>query len=146
MDIGELRRQHQELGEIATQLSRAVANNAVPQSVGALRWQLARLLMGHLALEDRIFYPAVQRMADEHVRATAQRLQTEIAPLAGAFSAYMADWNEDRIHREWAGFCAETRDILDSLGSRIDKEERILYPLVNDSRKAVSPISRAGAV
>ncbi|WP_242126033.1 hemerythrin domain-containing protein [Sphingobium sp. Sx8-8] len=142
MDIGELQRQHRELSVTASQLARAIADDAVRQSVGALRWQLARQLMTHLALEDRIFYPGVQRAGDDHARRTASRLQTEMGPLAEAFSAYMARWSDDRVSREWAGFCAETRELLDVLASRIEKEDRILYPLVDSNRASAARISR----
>lgn len=142
MDVGELRKQHRQLGEIAAQLSRVVADDRALQSVGALRWQLARQLMAHLALEDRIFYPAVQRLPDEPARAMARRLQTETGRFAEIFAAYMTRWNDDRISREWAGFCSETREMLSAFGSRIDKEERLLFPLLEGRPGAASRIRR----
>lgn len=144
MDLTELCRQHEELHVLAGQLSRAVANDRVPQALGALRWQFARLLMAHLALEDRIFYPGIQRMPDEQLRTAAQRLQIEMGPLAGAFSAYMSRWSDDRIAREWAGFCQDTREIVKSLMTRIDREERTLIPLLNKNLDSPVPVRRAG--
>lgn len=144
MDLTELCRQHEELHVLAGQLSRAVADDRVPQSIGALRWQFARLLMAHLALEDRIFYPGVQRMADEQLRTTAQRLQIEMGPLAEAFSAYLSRWSDHRIAGEWAGFCQETREIVKSLVTRIDREERTLIPLLNKNLDSPVSVRRAG--
>jgi hemerythrin-like domain-containing protein len=97
---------------------------------------MARQLIGHLALEDKIFYPAVQRLADKHIRDTALRLEEEMGPLANAFSDYMARWTDERIAREWLSFCRETREILKALARRIDKEERLLYPLVERASRA----------
>lgn len=143
MDLTELCTQHEELHLVAGQLSRAVADKHAPQSVGALRWQFARLLMAHLALEDRIFYPGVQRMADEQLRTTAQRLQVEMGPLADDFSAYMKRWSDDRVTREWADFCRETREILSMLITRIDREERTLLPLLNRNLGTAATVRRA---
>lgn len=133
MDVNELRRQHQELTVIAGQLLQAVADEATPQSVGALRWRLARALMSHLALEDRIFYPAMLRISDDRARATAMQLQAELGMLAHSFSAYMHRWNDDQVVRNWAEFCTETRAMLGALKSRMEQEERQLYPLAEDA-------------
>ena len=101
--------------------------------MSALRWQLARKLMAHLALEDRILYPALQRQGDDRIRATAARIQAEIGALADSFARYMAAWTDERITRDWRGFCADSGRVLDALSRRIDREERILYPLARSA-------------
>lgn len=144
MDVNDLRSQHQALGVTARHLIRAVENDSVQQSVGTLRWQLARQLMSHLALEDRIFYPAMQRLTEERARSTALRLQAEIGTLAQDFSAYMYRWSDDRVAREWPLFCAETREILAALAARMEQEERLLYPLAERADVDPLPMSKAG--
>lgn len=143
MDVNELRRQHQELAVIVDQLLEAVRDKGTQQSVGAVRWHLARQLMSHLALEDRIFYPAMQRMADEGARATAARLQAEMGTLGQSFSAYMHRWNDDQVAREWAKFCADTREIIGALKRRMEQEERLLYPLVEAAERPAAAMSKA---
>lgn len=142
MDVGELRRQHQDLCAILLRLSEAVTNRHTIQSVGTLRWQLARQLMAHLALEDRIFYPSVKRMPDEEIRAAALRLQAEVGTLSGDFSAYMARWSDDRVVREWPAFCTETREIITAITTRVQREEQVLYPLAERHAKG-TPLSKA---
>lgn len=144
MDIAELRRQHEEIGLTARNLAQATADDSLSQGVGAIRWQLARLLLAHLALEDRILYPALQRATDSRTRTTAASLHDETGALAERFSRYMAEWSDDRVAREWAAFCAETRDILTLLGDRIDRENRILYPLAQAMQRGASPVARTG--
>lgn len=144
MDLTELRRQHDEISVTANQLAQATANPAHPGQVGAIRWQLARQLMAHLALEDRILYPALQKLPHGDVRETAARLQKETGALADAFCTYMAAWSDDRVARDWSGFCAETRRILTALNDRIDRESRRLYPLADAARASAVPIRRAG--
>jgi iron-sulfur cluster repair protein YtfE (RIC family) len=144
MDLTELRRQHDDISLTAKQLTQATANVAHPAQVGAIRWQLARQLMAHLALEDRILYPALQKSGDTQVRDTAARLQTETGALADAFATYMSAWSDDRVARDWSGFCSETARILTALTDRIDRENKRLYPLADGARSTGEPIRRVG--
>jgi hemerythrin-like domain-containing protein len=129
MDVAELKRQHDEIAKVAAKLDQAVAIHSLPQAVGGLRWQLARLLMAHLALEDHILYPTMQRATDPETRATVARFSTEMGGLAERFSAYMRDWSDDRVVSQWNDFCGETRAILTALRARVDQENGVLYPL-----------------
>ena len=144
MDMVALRAQHEQISLTARQLAQATSNSSIPQSVAALRWPLARQLIAHLALEDRILYPAMQQSPDLTARKTAAQLQSETGALADRFTRYMADWSDDRIAREWPAFCAETRLILAALAERVDRENRTLYPLADQQRRSHAPIARAG--
>ncbi len=129
MDVSELKHQHDAIARVAAKLEQAVSAESLPQAVGALRWQLARLLMAHLALEDRILYPAMQRATDPETRATVARFSTEMGGLADSFPAYMRDWSDDRIASQWQDFCSATRSILAALRARVEQENSVLYPL-----------------
>ena len=72
--LQNLQKQHDEIEAMAARFRQAIADDNVPQRLGTLRWQFARLLMAHLALEDRIFYPNMQRQRHEKLRSTAARL------------------------------------------------------------------------
>jgi hemerythrin-like domain-containing protein len=129
MDVSELKRQHDEIGRVARTLATAVANLAQHQPIAALRWELARLLMTHLAMEDRLFYPAMQRSPDAEARATATAFQTEMGGLSDAFGTYMRCWTDDRVAAEWPTFCTDTQNLLFALAQRIERENSQLYPL-----------------
>lgn len=144
MDLTELRRQHRDLAEIATRLAQAIAQRDRPDGVSALRWQLARQLMTHLALEDRILYPTMQRSGDEKARSTADRLLRETGALAQAFSTYMTAWSDERITRDWPGFRAETAAILKALGDRVRREDDSLYPLAERLSSPPARTARLG--
>lgn len=145
MDLDELQRQHDEIEAMIARFHQAIADENIPQRLGPLRWQFARLLMAHLALEDRIFYPNMQRQPHEKLRGTAARLESEMAPMASDFAAYMARWSDDRIEREWAYFCRETREMLAGILNRLQKEEGLLMPLLFDAGLIESSrIRRAG--
>ena len=142
MDLDQLQRQHDELQLLADRFHRAILDDSDPQPLGTLRWQFARQLLAHLALEDRFFYPAMQRQPHEGLRATAGRLQQEMAPIAKEFSNYVARWSDDRIAREWAGFCHESREMLSAIVQRMAKEERLLMPLLVEAGLNPPRISR----
>ncbi|WP_298398568.1 hemerythrin domain-containing protein [Sphingobium sp.] len=144
MDIGELRLQHAEIGRAADRLAELTAIPDKPTTVGAIRWHLARLLMTHLALEDRILYPALLQADDADVRAATQTLQIDTGRLAEHFSLYMTAWSDDRIAREWPSFCRETHQMLSTLRKRIEREEETLYPLADQIRHPVRLNQRTG--
>ena len=71
-------------------------------------------------------------------------LQSETGALADIFTRYMSAWSDDRIAREWSAFCAETRDILKALVARVERENRILYPLADTIGPNAASRTRAG--
>ncbi len=128
MDVTELKQQHEAIALVARALAKATAC-ADPQPVGPIRWQMARLLIAHLAQEDRHFYPAIEKYGDIQARETAAQFMREMGGLANSFSIYMSQWSDDRIVREWPLFCGETADMLQALQQRVERENQILYPL-----------------
>jgi iron-sulfur cluster repair protein YtfE (RIC family) len=143
MDLDLLQRQHDEIEALAERFQQAISDDATPQRLGTLRWQFARHLMAHLALEDRIFYPGMQRQSHGELRAMASRLQIEMAPLAADFAAYMSRWSDDRIEREWPAFCRESRAMIGAILHRMQKEERLLMPLIRDAGMEATQIRQA---
>ena len=133
MDLAQLQAQHVAVEKLANQFLSLIADDRLARPLGTLRWQLARELMAHLALEDRIFYPSMQRQAHAQLRDTAARLQVEMGPLAASFSRYMSRWSDDRIAREWCDFCRESRQMIDAVLNRMRKEENLLMPLLAEA-------------
>ncbi|EZP69937.1 Hemerythrin HHE cation binding domain protein [Sphingomonas paucimobilis] len=143
MDLHQLQSQHDALDILADAFLRLIADDRAPRTLGTLRWQYARQLMAHLALEDQFFYPAMQRQAHLPLRDVAARLQTEMAPLAQSFSHYLARWSDDRIAREWPDFCRESRQMINAMINRMRKEEKLLMPLLAQAG-LMPPLKQAG--
>lgn len=129
MDVKELRRQHEDIMAVANKLSIAVQDHSAQQPVAALRWQLARMLIAHLAVEDGYFYPAMLDSADDATRRTATCFQSEMGELAAEFTRYMRAWTDMQIAAQWPLFCKETRAVLTTLEKRVIQEDEHLYPL-----------------
>lgn len=128
MDIGSLRKQHDELESLARELLAIVGNMHQPRPVAALRWRLARLLIAHLAVEDRYLYPALLNQNGE-AQQVAGSFKAEMGGLAQEFTAYMTRWTDQNIARDWIAFSVETRGVLTALIRRIASENSRLYPL-----------------
>ncbi|HWV12554.1 MAG TPA: hemerythrin domain-containing protein [Sphingobium sp.] len=139
MDLQQLQGQHDALEVLADRFLKLVDDDRTLRPLGALRWQFARELMAHLALEDQIFYPAMQRQSHVPLQEAAARLQIEMGPIALSFSHYMSRWSDDRITREWSEFCRESRYMVESILNRMRKEERLLMPLLAEAGLELLP-------
>ena len=128
MDTQTLRKQHDEIGEMSEALINAViARDRL--EVAKCRWRLARVLIAHLAVEDKWLYPALVRDGSPRVSTLALNFQREMGGLAAAFNAYMLEWSEDRITSEWEAFQTATWALIEALDLRIRRENIELYPL-----------------
>ena len=101
-----------------------------------LRRQLASTLIAHLKAEDWALYPRLMESGDDAVAATAKAFSDEMGGLAAAFGVYSQRWDAMSIASNWAGFCLETKDIIAALTERITRENRELYPLLEELDRA----------
>jgi hypothetical protein len=126
-----LSKEHAELASLAHELITITSGDSAPNSgLPEIRWKLNRHLMAHLVKEDRLLYPALQSSGDAAIAAIAKRFADEMGGLADGYRAYMAAWPSERIAQDWLAFQLETRNIVDALSLRIEREERYLYPLL----------------
>lgn len=123
-DHASLARQFRRLGEVIEQ------PNPPPQvELFEIRQELVSTLVGHLKLEDWALYPRLIESGDPEAAAAGEMFKEEMGGLAPAFLAYSNKWNAATIHADWAGYCADTRAILDALMNRLTRENRELLPL-----------------
>ena len=132
-DIVKLREDHAELVKLVRRLAVYIAEPAPPQQVELfeLRRALSSTLIAHLKAEDWVLYPRLLASGDPSVASTAKRFNEEMGGLAAAFTAYTAQWSAAAITQDWAGYCADSRVIIDKLTDRITRENRELYPLAD---------------
>ena len=107
-------------------------DDAPGDTIAKSRWTLTRVLLAHLAKEDKLLYPGLRKAGDQRLVGLATRLSDEMGGLAAAYSRYVSEWTVDKIHKDWTGFQAETRLVLTALRARIARENRDLYPLLKD--------------
>lgn len=128
----QLRRDHRDLADMASDLMRRTssAQLADPGGLGKCRWQLARALTRHLAMEDAHVYARLSDDPRPGVAAIARRYRQELGALRDQFQAHMVEWTGDAITRDWAGYCKAVRILVAALEARIQCEDDELYPLI----------------
>ncbi len=131
-----LRRQHDTALKIAGEIL-AEAESLTDDRTHALKvtLQLARLtglLKIHFAQEDRGLYPSLMASGRGGVAQVAQRFFEEMGKIGPAYEAFVAKWsNVDTLATDPAGFRTECAAIFAALADRIERENEILYPLVD---------------
>lgn len=138
--IEKLQGEHVELRRIAEELSGLIAG-ATPCDPGELarcRWKLARLVIRHLAGEDREIYNRPRDPASP-LGTVTRRLTDELGGLYADFHRHITTWSGEAAAKNWKVYRAETQTLLKALHDRIDREERELYPFVEVTTPRETP-------
>ena len=132
-DVAKLREDHAELVRLVRRLGSFIDQPVPPAALELfdLRRQLTSTLIAHLKAEDWVLYPRLLASPDPKIAATARAFNEEMGGLASAFSGYCDKWSAAAIGADWAGYCADSRDIIDALTNRILRENRELLPLID---------------
>lgn len=131
-ELMKLREDHASLARQFRRLAEVIEQPSAPPQVELfeLRRQLVSTLLAHLKLEDWALYPRLIDSGDPEAATAGQHFKDEMGGLAPAFLEYTNKWNAATIADDWAGYCADTRDILDALTNRLTRENRELLPLL----------------
>lgn len=116
--------------------------------LAAARSQLRDALVRHLKCEDWILYPRMMATGDPELMRITREFEIEMGGLAADYVAYDDKWTREAIIADWQGFCGETRTVFGLLATRVEREERELYPLAETlyaSAAALGPPVRAGS-
>ncbi len=133
-----LKQQHYELLDIASALSLHLQIDRIaenPEVVLELLNNLSGRLRVHLSMEDRGLYPQLLEHDDELVKQLTRDFMDDIGGLSARVRKYMLRWSVPRLISEHPrDFTRETRELLQELSERIDREENELYPLLIKKR------------
>jgi hypothetical protein len=131
-ELMKLREEHASLARLFLRLADVIEQPAAPAQLELfeVRRELVSTLLAHLKLEDWALYPRLIESGDAEASAAGTMFKEEMGGLAPAFLAYSNKWNAATITADWAGYCAETRAILDALNNRLTRENRELLPLL----------------
>jgi hypothetical protein len=130
--LTKLREDHAKLAKMFRRLGEIIKLPDAPDRVELfdLRRDLVSTLLAHLKLEDWALYPRLIDSGDSEASSAGQMFKEEMGGLAPVFIAYTEKWHAGAIAADWAGYCAETRGILDALMNRLTRENRELLPLL----------------
>ncbi|MFL9841457.1 hypothetical protein ABS767_10825 [Sphingomonas sp. ST-64] len=106
------------------------------------RWRFTRALLRTLTLKDRMIYPRLRLHADPEARAAAERFDTSTTVDYARFAAHTKRFPPDTVVRDWRAYAVAVRLRTAELEDRMDREERELFPWLDNAPK-VAPISFA---
>lgn len=129
------RQQHDELLALANDLAAELDPGKLAQDAAAARSLLSKLagkLLLHLGAEDQHLYPRLIESDNPETRRIARQFVEEMGDIAKVFTAYNERWRTTgSIQNHADDFIYETKAIYGALATRIDKENSILYPLMD---------------
>jgi hemerythrin-like domain-containing protein len=135
MNIDSLRNQHIMIRKIVSEIESIIhAGDIVSQAfeLSLKIGQLSGSLVLHLKSEDDFLYPSLKHSASDKVRITAEEFNKEMGSLAQTFTDYKRTYMlATNIKNNTQKFLTETQLIISALKNRLDKEDRILYPLLS---------------
>jgi hemerythrin-like domain-containing protein len=130
-----MRRQHTQILQVCKEIddlivSRALLSGNSSNASGCLV-RLTGQLKVHLAMEDKVMYPALINHSDPTIADLAKRYQDEMGGLVSVYLAYADKWSTKAIDSDPVEFAAATKIVFAALRDRIDREDNELYPLVD---------------
>ena len=129
------RQQHDELLALANDLAAELDAGKLGQDASDARSALSKLagkLVLHLGAEDKHLYPRLMESDNPETQKIAKQFVDEMGGIAKAFTSYNDKWRAtSSIQKDADGFISETKTIYDALANRIEKENTVLYPLMD---------------
>ena len=139
MNIDKFKHQHVSiLGSIAALRSLAhagVAHNAA--EIARLIVAISSTIKLHLAVEDQVLYPALQRGGNADLARMGRQYQSEMASIASAYDAFARRWNTaEQVRRDAEGFRSEANVVLRRVFERMQREDHDFYPRIEEEETA----------
>lgn len=133
MNIDKFKQQHIEIIDCVTKLRRlskmGIIENAM--AISDLIVSMSSIIRLHLAVEDRILYPALQKGGDVSLAKMGKKFQEEMCAIASAYQDFGRRWNyASNVSRDPEGFRSDANKILKLLHDRMQKENVDFYPAI----------------
>jgi iron-sulfur cluster repair protein YtfE (RIC family) len=126
----DLKEMIEELRTVMTVDNLKIRPNA--RTAYQLMCELAEKVKAHLAEEDKGLYPSLLIHEDPTVKSIAWGFISGEKPLRKTFDEYAKKWLKNCDFNFTADFVAETNEMFEVLLARIDREERILFPKLQE--------------
>lgn len=137
-ELFKLRREHAVILRIVERLHYLVSQPSPPPQLHlfAVRYELTSTLIAHLKNEDWLVYPQLMASTDADIAARARALSDEMGGLAEAYREHCQAWDATAIAADWPGYCADSQSLIDAVNTRITRENRELFPLLERVARA----------
>jgi len=133
MDIDRFKNQHVEILARIDQL-RKLVHAGIEANVYAIAQQvkdLGTVVKLHLAIEDRILYPAVRQAPDARIAAMGEAYQNEMKGIANEYIRFTTKWSDPKhVAADPESFRAAANVVLKNVYQRMQRENREFYPAI----------------
>ena len=133
MDIDRFKQQHDEILRRIDTLRRlthaGVSHNA--KSIAEEVRALGKVVTLHLAIEDRILYPAVQKASNAELAAMGAAYQDEMKGIANRYIRFTNQWSDAlKLAANPDAFRDDANTVLKDVYLRMQRENHEFYPAI----------------
>lgn len=133
MDLNRFKAEHDEIingiNDLRNLSHAGVVGNAA--EIAQRLTELNAVVTRHLAVEDRILYPAVQNSPNPGLANMGKAYQEEMTGIANAYIAFGRRWSAiASLQDDPDGFRQAANTVLRMVYERLQKENREFYPAV----------------
>lgn len=133
MDIDRFKHQHVEILQGIAELRR-LAHAGIQSNARAIAARVAALssvVKLHLAIEDRILYPAVQNTGNARLADMGRDYQDDMKGIASQYIAFSRRWSQaDAVAAQPEAFREDANTILKTVYQRMQRENTEFYPAI----------------
>ncbi|HJV02347.1 MAG TPA: hemerythrin domain-containing protein [Burkholderiaceae bacterium] len=133
MNIDKFKQQHIEIiGGVAA--LRQCAKEGISENaaeISQLIISMSSIIKLHLAVEDKILYPALQNGNNSALARMGKKFQDEMTAIASAYMDFARRWNSaSKVSHDPEGFRSDANKVLKILHDRMQKENTDFYPAI----------------
>ncbi|MGV8898647.1 MAG: hemerythrin domain-containing protein [Burkholderiaceae bacterium] len=136
MNIDKFKQQHIEILSSVDSLRQCakggISENA--EEISKLIISMSSVIKLHLAVEDKILYPALQSGNNVALANMGKKFQDEMKAIAAGYMDFALRWNNaSRVTQDPEGFRSDANTVLKILYERMQKENTAFYPAIEAS-------------
>ncbi len=132
MNIDNLTRQHQEIEASMDYVMNIINEKKVEEKAFDIAMELNKLagkLKIHLISENNFLYPDLLKSSNVALKELAENYMNEMVSIGDKFMEYKDNYNtKSKILADVEKFIRETREIFKLLKTRLEREDKELYP------------------
>lgn len=133
MNIDKFKHQHVEILSYISIL-RALSKSGIRQNAAEISRAIVSMsstIRLHLAVEDKVLYPAIQNAENATLARMGKQYQDEMTSIAAAYHDFARRWNTaSTVSQNPEGFRADANNVLKVLHDRMRRENTDFYPLI----------------
>ena len=135
MDLTNLKRQHNEIIDLAGYILNDIKNNTVDKNIEQVVKSINTIsgkLKIHLLSEDEYLYPNLLSSSDAALNMFGKKYYEEMNEVSKGYDEYKAKYNtSSKLKQNIIDFKEDTERIFTALSKRVEREEKELYPLLS---------------